>query len=165
MTSEYLRREIRDRLAITRDMSLGMQDDWYAIGALADGLDVMFAVSGMRLSAPQPAFLYVSNYSWTLTGHWPNELQGQDPKILQCAATNRDEAQRFMRGLTENGTSEVALVNQRKSGELYGCHILAVRIDRPRIPPSMPQDIEAPIYFAFLSECAIPDCPSAPAQQ
>ncbi len=152
MISEYLQREVRDRLTIARDLARTPGRTWQSISAIADGLDVMFAVTHFESEIGAPVFAHVSQYAYPLTGYWPSELVGQNPRILQDDQCNDRAAQKFMRELMSLGEAELRLRNRRKNGELYGCHIAAFR-------PETPTPATYPDYFAFLSECSLSDCP------
>lgn len=151
MVSYYLRREVRDRMGIARDLALSDDRDWNTIGNISAGLEVMFAVTGQNAETGNPEFLYISNSSWQLTGYWPSELVGQNPKILQGDETNCNDAHRFMSDLMATGTAETKLVNVRKNGEAYGCHIIGC------VSPRAAADNQKH-YYAFFSECPIKEC-------
>lgn len=151
MVSYYLRREIRERMEIARDLATSDDRDWETIGNISAGLEVVFAVTAHNAETDQPEFVYVSNSSWELTGYWPNELVGENPTILQNQNTNIEDARAFMSELVETGRAEVKLVNRRKNGEQYGCHILGCKA---------PQSCQSnrTEYFAFFAECALAEC-------
>lgn len=151
MVSYYLRREVRDRMVIARDLALSDDRDWDTIGNISSGLEVMFAVTGSNAETGKPEFKFLSNSSWQLTGYWPNELVGQDPKVLQCPDTNSDYAHHFMSELMSTGTAETKLINVRKNGDNYGCHIIACEAPRSSSDASRQ-------YYAFFSECPIKEC-------
>lgn len=151
MTSDYLEREIRGRLVIARDMALAGNRDWETISTIADGLDVMFAVTAVDCDRGMPVFLHVSNHCWPMTGFWPNELEGRNPTALQCRETNTVEIRRFMEELRETGESETRVVNVRKNGDPFGCRILACRSARD-------STADRPVYFAFMNECSLGEC-------
>ena len=151
MVSYYLRREVRERMIIARDMALSDDRDWEAIANISAGLEVMFAVTGQHDETDEPEFLFVSNSAWQLTGYWPTELVGQNPSILQGPETNVSDAHAFMSDMINTGSAETKLANVRKNGDVYGCHILGCKAPNPRL-------IERPEYFAFFSECSLNDC-------
>lgn len=153
MVSYYLRREVRERMAIARDLALSDDRDWDTIANISAGLEVMFAVTAQNAETGVPEFLYISNTSWQLTGYWPTELQGKNPAILQGPQTNSNDAREFMSGLKSTGFAETKLVNIRKNGEIYGCHILACKA-----PAS--QTNQRSEYYAFFTECSLNDCQS-----
>lgn len=151
MVSYYLRREVRERMEIARDMALSDDRDWETIAHISAGLEVMFAVTAQNSETSQPEFIFASNMSWQLTGYWPNELIGQNPAILQGEETNKDHARTFMSDLIETGFAEAKLANRRKNGELYGCHIFGCKVPHP-------QQANRQEYYAFLTECPIREC-------
>lgn len=151
MVSYYLRREVRERMEIARDLALSDDRDWDTIASISAGLEVMFAVTAQSAETGSPEFLFVSNSSWQLTGYWPNELVGKNPTILQGQQTSRKHAEEFMFELKSSGFAETKLVNVRKNGDVYGCHILAGKA------PSSHTDQHAE-YYAFFSECSLKDC-------
>jgi hypothetical protein len=153
MVSYYLRRQVRDRVVIARDLALLDDRDWNTIGTISEGLEVMFAVTGQNAEIGAPEFLFLSNSSWQLTGYWPSELIHQDPKILQGAQTDDEAAHNFMVDLTSTGAAETKLINVRKNGDTYGCHIIAS--EAPRSSPNAPKQ-----YYAFFTECSIKECES-----
>jgi hypothetical protein len=153
MVSYYLRRQVRDRMVIARALALSDDRDWHTIGNISEGLEVMFAVTGQNAETGKPEFLYISNSSWQLTGYWPSELVGQDPKVLQGDETNRNDAHRFMSDLIATGSAETKLVNVRKNGEAYGCHIIGCVSSRGAADGEKH-------YYAFFSECPIKECVS-----
>ena len=150
MVSEYLQREVRDRMAIASDLARTPGRSWRAISTIADGLDVMFAVTHFDPNVGAPVFAHVSQHARALTGYWPSELVGQDPRILQDGSDGR-VAQKFMRHLMTNGEAEMRLRNVRKNGEAYGCHIVALK-------PEMDKSVGYPDFYAFLTECRLSDC-------
>lgn len=151
MVSEYLQRKVRNRLLIAHDISLGGKHRWETISTICDGLVVMFAATKIDPDTNKPVFAHVSSHAHALTGYWACELEGRDPKVLQARATNTDEARTFMRTLATTGQAETRLVNRRKNGDLYGCHIIACKA---------PGQCESqnPIFFAFLVDCPISEC-------
>lgn len=151
MVSYYLRREVRERMIIARDMALSDDRDWDTIANISAGFEVMFAVTGQNTATGEPEFLYVSKAAWQLTGYWPTELKGKSPTILQGPETNSDAAQAFMSELTRTGLAETKLINVRKNGDIYGCHIFGCKA-----PQSLQSD--RPEYFAFFAECSLKDC-------
>jgi|GEM_PF-445329 len=153
MVSYYLRREVRERMTIARDLALSEDRDWETIANISAGLEVMFAVTAQSAETGAPEFLYISNASWQLTGYWPTELQGKNPDILQGPQTNSDDAHKFMSDLKSTGFAETKLVNVRKNGDLYGCHIFACKA-----PVS--QSDQRSEYYAFFAECSLNDCQS-----
>lgn len=153
MVSYYLRREVRERMKIARDLALSDDRDWDTIANISAGLEVMFAVTGQNPETDAPEFFYVSNASWQLTGYWPNELEGKNPTILQGPETNRDDANAFMSELTSTGMAETKLVNVRKNGDIYGCHIFGCKAPQPQLSNRTE-------YFAFFAECGVKECQS-----
>lgn len=153
MVSYYLRRQVRDRMVIARDLALLDDRDWNTIGNISAGLEVMFAVTGQNAETGAPEFHFLSNSSWQLTGYWPNELIHQDPKILQGPQTDNEAAHKFMDDLESKGAAETKLINVRKNGDAYGCHIIACKA--PRSSPGSPKQ-----YYAFFTECPIKECES-----
>jgi len=155
MVSYYLRREVRERMAIARDLALSEDRDWDTIANISAGLEVMFAVSAQNPETNAPEFLYVSNGSWQLTGYWPTELKGKDPAILQGPQTGGTIAHDFMSELKSTGFAETKLVNVRKNGDLYGCHIFACKAPTSQTAPRSE-------YYGFFSECSLADCQNWP---
>lgn len=151
MVSYYLRREVRERMIIARDMALSEDRDWDTIANISAGFEVMFAVTGHSPTTGAPEFLFVSKAAWQLTGYWPTELEGKSPAILQGPETSSEDAQAFMSELTSTGLAETKLINVRKNGDIYGCHIFGCKA---------PQSVksECPEYFAFFAECSLKDC-------
>lgn len=150
MVSQYLNRKIRNKLLIAHDVSMAGNQRWDTISAICDGLDVMFATTKIDPDTGKPLFAHVSSHAHTLTGYWASELVGRDPKVLHAYATNTEEARKFKKTLAKTGHAETRLINRRKNGDLYGCHIIAC---------SAPgQDAQKPIFFAFLADCAIGEC-------
>lgn len=152
MVSGYLLREVRDRIAIARDLAREPGRSWATISTIADGLDVMFAVTHYDANVGAPVFVHASQHAYPLTGYWPSELVGQNPSVLQVDTTYDALARRFMRKLIATGEAELRIKNRRKNGELYGCEIAVLH--RPETTPQRHPD-----YFAFLSECSLDDCP------
>lgn len=151
MVSYYLRREVRERMTIARDLALSNNRDWDTIANISAGLEVMFAVTALNAETGSPEFLFVSNSSWQLTGYWPNELVGKNPIILQGQQTSRNHAEEFMFELKSSDFAETKLVNVRKNSDIYGCHILA-----GKAPKS--ETNQQSKYYAFFSECSLKDC-------
>lgn len=151
MVSYYLRREVRERMVIARDMALSDDRDWETIANISAGLEVMFAVTARNPETAQPEFVFASNLSWQLTGYWPNELVGKNPSVLQGEATNTNDAHAFMSELIETGFAEVKLANRRKNGDVYGCHILGCK-------SSQHSQSNRQEYYAFFAECPIREC-------
>lgn len=151
MVSYYLCREVRERMIIARDLALSDDRDWDTVSNISAGLEVMFAVTGQNLKTDAPEFLYVSRLSWELTGYWPTELEGKNPTILQGPETSCDAAQAFMSELTSTGLAETKLINVRKNGDIYGCHIFGCKAPQSQLS-------ERPKYFAFFAECSLKDC-------
>tara|TARA_R110000787_G_scaffold226512_3_gene334345 strand:- start:103822 stop:104280 length:459 start_codon:yes stop_codon:yes gene_type:complete len=151
MVSQHLNRKIRNRLLIAHDIAMGENHSWEIISSICDGLDVMFATTKIDPDTRKPLFAHVSSHAQRLTGYWARELVGRDPKVLHTRATNTDEARKFMQTLADRGHAETRLINCRKNGDLYGCHILSCRA--PRHDTST-----KPIFFAFLADCAIGEC-------
>ncbi len=151
MVSQYLQRAVRDRLSIARDLSKTYGESWPVMSTIADGLEVMFAVTRMEQRTHLPVFVHTSNYARTLTGYWPNELVGRDPNFLRDRDADPAVGHAFMLALQEDGEAEMRVLNQRKDGETYGCHILGIR-PHTDAPPA------TPVFFAFLAECNPADC-------
>lgn len=63
MVSYYLRREVRERMTIARDLALSEDRDWETIANISAGLEVMFAVTAQSAETGAPEFLYISNAS------------------------------------------------------------------------------------------------------
>ncbi len=151
MVSQYLNRTIRNRLLIAHDIAMTGNQRWETISTTCDSLDVMFAATKIDPDTRKPVFAHVSSHAHSLTGYWPSELVGRDPKVLHACATNTDKARKFMQALAKTGHAETRLINRRKNGDLYGCHILSCK------PPG--HDTSAkPIFFAFLNDCAMGEC-------
>ena len=151
MVSQYLDRKIRDKLIIAHDLAMRGNQRWETISTICDGLDVMFAATTIGPDTGKPVFAHVSSQAYNLTGYWASELVGRNPNVLQTRATNTDEAQKFMHTLAKTKRAEARLINRRKNGDLYGCHIIS------SIAPEQDTS-QNPIFFAFLADCAMGEC-------
>lgn len=151
MPSDYLRNTPRSGLQIARDSALDSNVSWEQLCYWAEGFNVMVALTGQSSDDTSVVFSHVGGTFRPLTGYGEDELIGRDPALLQCRETNLEEASRLMSGLEDSDLAEIKIINQRKSGELYGCHIVAARMPVGRFPGST--------YFAALGECALEDCP------
>ncbi len=154
MVSEYLNRRVRDRLTIAHDLALRSNSDWTTSSAIADGLDVMFAVSGYEPDSREPTFLHVSSFSWTLTGYWPIELVGQPLDILYGPNTSIPDIRRFEGDILSSGKQKFALPLVIKMGLS-----LAATYSQPRsIAEIRTACRRSP---AFITACPIGECVSA----
>lgn len=154
MVSEYLKREVRDRLTITCDLALTSEGDWGTLSAIADGLDVLFAVSTYGGDDHEARFVHVSNSSWVLTGYWANELIDKSIDILFTPETDMVEFRRFEAELLDNGEGEIRFVARRKNGDVFGCHLVAREVDKRRTN-------RAPSFMAFMAACPLGECSRA----
>ncbi len=151
MVSDYLKRPVRDQMGYLRELALtGVYSDWETLSQYAGLLRVVAAETDLN-GTGQPVFTRIAGDLWDLAGYESDELIGRNPTVLQCDATNLDEARRLMPQVRESGAGEVRIINQRKTGELYGCRIVAVRVPRHRDRPER--------LIAFLRECPMDECP------
>lgn len=151
MTSTYLSRPIRDRLHIVKDWAVKGSLDWDTLSRIAGGIRVMIAETA-NTADRGIHFVRVGGFVEGLTGYSVDEMTGSNPDILQCESTSLTEARRLMTDLQSMALGEVKIINQRKTGELYGCHILSV--------PSVFGARNSEEFFAALTECSIEECPT-----
>jgi PAS domain S-box-containing protein len=67
--------------------------------------------------------LWVSRSFLNMTGYATTEAIGRTPAFLQGDATNPDELERVQRQLRREKSVEAELVNYRKGGDTYLCHV------------------------------------------
>jgi PAS domain S-box-containing protein len=67
--------------------------------------------------------LWASQRFWAMTGYRPLEAVGKTPAFLQGPATDRAEVRRIHERLSRGEAFSTELVNYRKNGEPYRCHL------------------------------------------
>jgi len=90
---------------------------------MSQGLDLAVVVTDGALAAPGPSILYVNPSFERMTGYDAQELIGRSPRILQGAGTSLAARKTIARALRTLQPHETTLVNYRKCGEAYRCHI------------------------------------------
>lgn len=150
MTSWYLLNPIRTPLQVIKDRSLRPGATWDDVSDLAASHGAMVATA-YRDESGLLVFSRIGGDPTTLTGYSSNELIGRTTRLLQCASTNRNESLQLIPRMRENGVAEIRIINQRKSGEIYGCCIVSI--------PSPFHDRTEHHLFGVLAECPIKECP------
>jgi PAS domain S-box-containing protein len=69
--------------------------------------------------------VYASSNMYVMNGYHPPEVIGKKPSIFQGPATSADTKEMIRNAIRELRPFEAKLINYRKSGELYDCHIKA----------------------------------------
>ncbi|MBR7619073.1 PAS domain-containing protein [Phenylobacterium sp. 20VBR1] len=94
-----------------------------AVRLMAETLDHAVVVTDGALDAPGPIVLYVNPAFERMTGYTSQEMVGRSPRILQGAGTSLAARKALARSLRVPQPHETTLVNYRKCGEAYRCHI------------------------------------------
>ncbi|MCP9750383.1 PAS domain-containing protein [Ferruginibacter sp. HRS2-29] len=69
--------------------------------------------------------VFASNNIADMTGYSPKELLGKSPKMLQGSDTDQEKLKYIRESIAAKQPFEATIVNYRKDGEAYGCHIKA----------------------------------------
>ncbi|WP_428525276.1 diguanylate cyclase [Roseibium sp.] len=138
-----------DRLSYVKELARDPDADWDTVCDIALKLGIMTAIT-RKGRGGEVVFERVGGDVEGLTAYSPDELLGQKPEVLQCVQTNICEAKRLMPQVLKTGEGEIRIVNQRKTGEPYGCHIKAVGTQFAEAADDM--------FFAALGECPIETC-------
>jgi PAS domain S-box-containing protein len=86
-------------------------------------LNALSAGMTLVLTDLSKTILWASHSFLAMTGYATAEAVGQTPRFLQGEATDTDELARVRRQLRRAAPVEADLVNYRKGGDTYLCHV------------------------------------------
>ncbi len=72
---------------------------------------------------PDMEIVFASSNLIDLSGYQPKEVLGHTPALFQGAKTNNADRTKIKRSIEKQISFEVSVVNYRKNGSLYRCHI------------------------------------------
>ena len=94
-----------------------------AVRLMAEALDIAVVVTDGGLAPPGPIVLYVNPAFERMTGYAAQDMIGRSPRILQGSGTSLAARKALARSLRALQPHETTLINYRKCGEAYRCHI------------------------------------------
>jgi PAS domain S-box-containing protein len=75
------------------------------------------------VTTPAQKIIYASSSLYSMNGYLPNEVIGHTPRIFQGAETREDTRAFVRESINEPRPFETTVINYRKNGSLYHCHI------------------------------------------
>lgn len=75
------------------------------------------------VTTPSQKIIYASSSLYAMNGYLPEEVIGHTPRIFQGAKTNDDTRAYVREAITQTQPFETTVVNYRKDGSMYNCHI------------------------------------------
>ncbi len=78
--------------------------------------------SGIVITTPDPAIVYVNPHFTKITGYQPEEVFGRNPRLLQSKLTPTETYAAMWARLTAGEAWEGEFINRRKDGSLYHEH-------------------------------------------
>lgn len=85
----------------------------------------------LLLTDAQQRIQFVSHGFSTMTGYAPEEALGRSPSFLQGTETSPETRQRIKTDLINSSLFEGDLLNYRKNGETYWCHVEILPLRNP----------------------------------
>ena len=78
------------------------------------------------VTTPRQEIVYASSSLYAMNGYLPGEVIGQTPRMFQGKDT-KEETRAYVRAAVQNIQAfETTIINYRKDGSLYNCHIHAI---------------------------------------
>lgn len=81
--------------------------------------------STILITKPTLEIVYATRNLAAMTGYVPEEVIGRTPKMFQGAETGEAERARIREALNAEKPFEVTIVNYKKDGSTYACHVEA----------------------------------------
>ncbi len=79
--------------------------------------------STVLVTTPQLRIVYASSSIAKLSGYLPQEVIGQTPILFQGKMTDEETKENIRRSVNRKAAFETSIINYKKNGSLYRCHI------------------------------------------
>lgn len=99
---------------------MAVENKWSFEGGLTDGLDsdTVIVVTDVDIK-----IVFSSRNIIRMTGYSQKEVIGKSPKIFQGESTSKEITQEISEAITARKPFENTIINYRKDGTSYDCHI------------------------------------------
>lgn len=114
--------KIHDAKALEK---ISNDEDWIALNwrkELKQEYDALVLTDALQ------QILWVNEGFRSMTGYTPEYAIGKTPAFLQGKDTSHDSLQKITQAINDGDRFEISIINYRKNGEKYNCHLSIIPI-------------------------------------